>query len=748
MGGFNSNSGMVSSNNEIIFGGNSGLRIFNPSEISENTTPPKIAFTDFTIASESVVPSSEGVLKSVINRTQAMTLTHKDNVIEFAFVALNYRDSEKNLYSYKLEGFDENWSKPSALKRAKYTNLPAGNFTFLVKAANNDGIWNEQARAITIIQLPPPWLSWWAFMVYGLIVVAIIAGFIVWQRNKRLAIEKQNILLEQKVSERTAVVHQQTKDIREMLTTMPIGLFTINEAGLINPQYSQSLEKLLNTSFIKGRNAIELIFENTHLGADERDAMVVSLSCMMGEDCFNYECNKDHLITEFSRTVNNQEKIFAIEWTAIIDDNDCVEKMMVSLRDITALRIAENKGKAQQQQLEIISQLLNISANKFLAFEKSAINFIAENKNAIAQVKNNTASNNSNTSDNANTSHNTSSTADIVALLFRNMHTIKGNCRTYGFTVLSDTVHEIETVYSELRASHTNTAWDAEFLLADLARAEQVLALYSDAFRHVLGRDSEPRADRRGGVWLPDNDLDHFMRLVARGDTRLLEKELIAIRTGTLEETLTDVLQSLDSIAQQLHKPAPKVMVQTPGLRINKDNQEFIVDIFAHLLRNSLDHGIELPSERLALGKPEVGKITIRGLAVGDQYQIWLKDDGAGININKLRTKAQDKNLFENPSEITPMDIAETLFLSGVSTKDEVSNISGRGVGMDAVRGFLRQRGGDIAIIINELGNITEYASAEFLITLPADGFINTLPLTPPINDERGSYNSKITHSA
>ncbi len=220
VGGFAIHSGTLSRHGEVIFGGVEGLRIINPHALPENKRVPPVVLTDFKIFSDSIVPGgSDGMLSQVINHTASITLDHNKTMFAFSFAALNFKDPEKNQYAYKLEGFDREWITIANLRGAKYTNLDPGKYVFKVKASNNDGIWNEAGKSITIIQLAPPWKTWWAYTLYSLSILASIALFTHSKRKKRHLIRIQNRLyseaLEAKVKQRT----QELEDSNANLAT-------------------------------------------------------------------------------------------------------------------------------------------------------------------------------------------------------------------------------------------------------------------------------------------------------------------------------------------------------------------------------------------------------------------------------------------------------------------------------------------------------------------------------------------------
>jgi signal transduction histidine kinase/ligand-binding sensor domain-containing protein/DNA-binding response OmpR family regulator len=179
---------------ELYFGGLNGYTSFFPDSIKENTFIPPVALTDFKLFNKSVnIPNSK-ILSVNINETQQIVLKYSQNVITFNFVALNFVEPEKNKYAYRLEGFEKDWNISVNKREATYTNLSPGNYTFSVKASNNDGIWNEKCKNIKIKVLPPFWLSTWAFIIYILI---LISSLLLYRQNLLNREElKRNLALE------------------------------------------------------------------------------------------------------------------------------------------------------------------------------------------------------------------------------------------------------------------------------------------------------------------------------------------------------------------------------------------------------------------------------------------------------------------------------------------------------------------------------------------------------------------------
>ena len=137
-----------------------------------------------------------------------------------------------------------------------------------------------------------------------------------------------------------------------------------------------------------------------------------------------------------------------------------------------------------------------------------------------------------------------------------------------------------------------------------------------------------------------------------------------------------------------------------------------------HMLRNTLDHGIEKPSERILKKKAEKGRLEIEASYVEDRVVLKIRDDGRGLAISRLRALGLKQGLISEASSL--QEIAETIFVSGISTAEKVSNISGRGVGMEAVRSYLNEVGASISVrLLDAKDEQADFYDFFFEIELP-----------------------------
>lgn len=166
---FMRNSSFINDRGELYFGGINGLTYFHPDHIKKNQYQPKVILTEFSIRNKPVIHYGEdSPLKQAVNEAEEIILNYDEAFISFRFAALNFVNPAKNKYAYKLEGFnrDEEWHFVGDQRYATYTNLDAGTYIFKVKAANNNEVWNNTPKTIKITVLPPWWATWWAFVLY------------------------------------------------------------------------------------------------------------------------------------------------------------------------------------------------------------------------------------------------------------------------------------------------------------------------------------------------------------------------------------------------------------------------------------------------------------------------------------------------------------------------------------------------------------------------------------------------------
>ena len=182
---FHQKSQFKDKNGEMFFGGINGFNSFFPADINnKNYIPPKVVITDFKIFNESAAIEKDSPLKKDISFTKSITLSHDENDFSFEFVALHFSQPLNNVYAFKLEPYEKQWRIAGKTRSATYTNINPGTYTFRVKAANSDGIWNNEGTSVIITIMKPWWETWWAYSSYALIFFALLYGLRRYEMNR------------------------------------------------------------------------------------------------------------------------------------------------------------------------------------------------------------------------------------------------------------------------------------------------------------------------------------------------------------------------------------------------------------------------------------------------------------------------------------------------------------------------------------------------------------------------------------
>jgi len=198
-------------NGQLLFGGHNGFNIIDPKTLALNKHLPQVVFTDFQLFNKNVPIGENSVLKKSITETKTIELKYRQSVFTIEYSGLNYTLPEMNNYAYKLDGFEKEWNYVGSQRKATYTNLNPGTYTFEVKAANNDGLWNNTPSTLKIIVIPPFWMTWWFRL---LLAVAVCGAMYGYYRYRVYAIKQKQKVLKQLVKEQTAAVLQQAEELQ------------------------------------------------------------------------------------------------------------------------------------------------------------------------------------------------------------------------------------------------------------------------------------------------------------------------------------------------------------------------------------------------------------------------------------------------------------------------------------------------------------------------------------------------------
>jgi len=228
---FNGGSSARFADGRLAFGGINGLNIFDPALVVPNTSRPSVAITRFFKYDEAQD------LNGMLAADGRVTLDHVDDVIAIEFVAFDFAAPERNQFEFRLEGFDPFWRDDATGNRAIYTNLDAGDYTFMVRGTNKDGVWSEEAATLRIRVLPAPWETWWAYTLYLLLTLSLSYGF--WRLQKHRLLRENALKHEQQRRHWAETLNQLTQSLLGTLDDAEIADQLLDNLGWIVPyQYA------------------------------------------------------------------------------------------------------------------------------------------------------------------------------------------------------------------------------------------------------------------------------------------------------------------------------------------------------------------------------------------------------------------------------------------------------------------------------------------------------------------------------
>ncbi|MBD3755662.1 MAG: chemotaxis protein CheA [Gammaproteobacteria bacterium] len=233
----------------------------------------------------------------------------------------------------------------------------------------------------------------------------------------------------------------------------------------------------------------------------------------------------------------------------------------------------------------------------------------------------------------------------------------------------------------------------------DLSKIDQMVNLVGElvitqSMLSQFGEQAEQEQGSGSSEWIDKlkEGLTHLER-----HTRELQESVMNIRMLPVSFAFNRMPRIVHDVSQKLGKQIELVM-EGEGTELDKTMLEQLTDPLVHIVRNSIDHGIENPQVRVAAGKSEKGTVKLAAFHEGGNILIQITDDGAGINYAKVEAKAIEKGVIEPDHNLSREEIIDLIFHPGFSTADVVSDISGRGVGMDVVRRNIKGLGGSVEV--------------------------------------------------
>lgn len=455
------------------------------------------------------------------------------------------------------------------------------------------------------------------------------------ERDDRLA--KHAASLESTVAERTTALNERNQHMRLVLDHVRQGLLVVTADGALPPERALVLEEWLGVPA-----------ENDTLStwlsrADHRAGCSLQLGLDAIVDDF---LPLELLLDQLPRRAVAHGRSLQLEYQHI-GGSGAAAKVLVVISDATATLLHERAEAEQRDLVRLFVKLRNDASG--------VANFIDEGSRMVAQLDNAT---------------------DLKATL-RAVHTLKGNAAIFGQDVIAAACHRLE-----------DTAADAGVL------EPEAVEMLKQSWTRLLERARSIQGDG-DSTDVNASDLDAIIAAIEHGEpVAAILEHLKGLRHERVDAQLTRIADQATAIAARLGKRV-ECYVEAGRLRLDHDVAGPVFSALVHAVRNAVDHGIEHPEVREAAGKPQVGRLELRAVVERNVLVLSVKDDGAGVNWDAVQRKAHSLGL---PSA-TPHELEDALFADGVSTRSEVTILSGRGVGMSAIRAEARARGGDARVL-------------------------------------------------
>ncbi|HOT14735.1 MAG TPA: chemotaxis protein CheA, partial [Bacteroidales bacterium] len=248
---------------------------------------------------------------------------------------------------------------------------------------------------------------------------------------------------------------------------------------------------------------------------------------------------------------------------------------------------------------------------------------------------------------------------------------------------------EISSEVKEQKAVKQKEAIERKRISVDSQKLDQLMYLVSE----LITVNSQLEQSTKEVTF---NSIRGFLEKVDNL-SKQFRNNALEIRLVPLSDTILRFQRLIRDLSKQMHK---KINLETSGIdtELDKSTIDNLNDPLMHIIRNCIDHGIETPEQRMAKGKPETGTIAISAYHSGNYIYIKIADDGSGIDAEKVRKKAIDKGIWKADYQPTRKEIFDLIFLPGFSTAQSLTEISGRGVGMDVVRKKIQNLRGDVEV--------------------------------------------------
>ncbi|KAA3615118.1 MAG: hypothetical protein D8M58_22045 [Calditrichaeota bacterium] len=465
-------------------------------------------------------------------------------------------------------------------------------------------------------------------------------------------------LLLLRVIRRGREIRQAKKETDNILKNIEQGLFLLDHNNQLSSQYSEFLKKVFKEDSLTNLSLIELL--KGKVSDDIIEGTVSFLEVMLLQDVDQQMLDDLNPLNQvkFEYQGSNESRFFSFRFRRIQLTGNAKNEhnLIVVVQDITEkITLGKKLEKAKEDadlQMNLMLSILNVEPGLLDEFLNNAENDISNISSVL---------------ENPNIYNNPK---DSLEAIYRSVHSLKGNAGLLSLNVFADLAHSYEDKISELQKKEKLNSDDIIYLKDNMKNITKSLS-----------------------------DIHGLLDRISTIHNKMQTKS---------ENNEKHLLKSLENLVRRVAKDEGKnAKLIYEGFQLQdipKSNQKLIVDILIQLIKNSVAHGIESNDDRKKLKKDKVGKIELSSCKSDGEFGIIIRDDGYGLKLDKLRSKAIESGKFSN-EEINNWSkelLADTIFTSGISTTDQANLSSGRGVGLDAVKEIVKSLHGKITVDFEE----------------------------------------------
>ncbi len=484
-------------------------------------------------------------------------------------------------------------------------------------------------------------------------------------------LELLNNSLEQKVQERTTELNNLLIKVYSLLDNSGEGFLTFDKEYIIDSEYSSEC-KVIFSKEISGINVLTLLFSDNK---DIINSFTKTIDMITTSDD---DYKKEMLISLLPSVINIGNRFIKVKYKVLENLN-----VMLILTDITHERQLEEKIIQEQGRLKfIVSTFTN--KNDFLDLISSYKLFIESGYTEIVET------------DSANDKK--------LSEIYRSIHTFKGTFLQLNFINTPQDLHKFESELSKLIKNQDNIN------LISLLEQNDILSAFEKDIKIITEILGEGFINEESKIYIKKSQLiklQESSQIINNLNKQLLNplvseatKIINTLHYKSIKEILSPYPDYTFSLSEKLGKSMYNFKIEGSNCLVDPNKYSSFLKSLLHVFRNAVDHGLETPDERIDTAKNQICSISCSIEQINNSITITIQDDGRGIDINKVREKAIDKKFFSKDvaSTLSENELLELLFSDNFSTKKAVTEISGRGYGLDAVMCELKKINGNVKI--------------------------------------------------